>query len=293
MKKTLSDRVFDVCNVMIMIVLLIIFLWPLWFVVIAAVSDPKLVLSGEVLVFPKGFNLKGFANILRYDQIWIGYRNTIFYTLVGTFASLSLSICMAFAMSEKSFAPRKVLMVFFMITMYFSGGLIPTFLLMKNLKVVNTPFAMWLPGLISVYNSLIIRSYFMNSVPGELREACTLDGAGQGAYLIKILLPLSKPVFAVVGLYYAVEYWNSYTKGLYYIYDRKLLPLQNILRELLTSSKMVSDMAEDPEAMKQAIEVAQSMKYGVIIVAALPMMILYPFIQKYFVKGVMVGAVKG
>ena len=200
---------------------------------------------------------------------------------------------MAFAMSEKSFAPRKVLMVFFMITMYFSGGLIPTFLLMKNLKVVNTPFAMWLPGLISVYNSLIIRSYFMNSVPGELREACTLDGAGQGAYLIKILLPLSKPVFAVVGLYYAVEYWNSYTKGLYYIYDRKLLPLQNILRELLTSSKMVSDMAEDPEAMKQAIEVAQSMKYGVIIVAALPMMILYPFIQKYFVKGVMVGAVKG
>ena len=293
MKKTLSDRVFDVCNVMIMIVLLIIFLWPLWFVVIAAVSDPKLVLSGEVLVFPKGFNLKGFANILRYDQIWIGYRNTIFYTLVGTFASLSLSICMAFAMSEKSFAPRKVLMVFFMITMYFSGGLIPTFLLMKNLKVVNTPFAMWLPGLISVYNSLIIRSYFMNSVPGELREACTLDGAGQGAYLIKILLPLSKPVFAVVGLYYAVEYWNSYTKGLYYIYDRKLLPLQNILRELLTSSKMVSDMAEDPEAMKQALEVAQSMKYGVIIVAALPMMILYPFIQKYFVKGVMVGAVKG
>lgn len=293
MKKTLSDRVFDVCNVMIMIVLLIIFLWPLWFVVIAAVSDPKLVLSGEVLVFPKGFNLKGFANILRYDQIWIGYRNTIFYTLVGTIASLSLSICMAFAMSEKSFAPRKVLMVFFMITMYFSGGLIPTFLMMKNLKVVNTPFAMWLPGLISVYNSLIIRSYFMNSVPGELREACTLDGAGQGSYLIKILLPLSKPVFAVVGLYYAVEYWNSYTKGLYYIYDRKLLPLQNILRELLTSSKMVSDMAEDPEAMKQAIEVAQSMKYGVIIVAALPMMILYPFIQKYFVKGVMVGAVKG
>lgn len=293
MKKTLSDKAFDACNILIMVALLIIFLWPLWFVVIASISDPKLVLSGEVLVLPKGITLNGFIKILQYDQIWIGYRNTIFYTLVGTLASLTLSIFMAFAMSEKSFAPRNILMVFFMITMYFSGGLIPTFLLMKNLKVLDTPFAMWLPGLISVYNSLIIRSYFMNSVPGELREAATLDGAGQGNYLIRILLPLSKPVFAVVGLYYAVGYWNSYTKGLYYIYDRNLLPLQNILRELLTSSKMVSDMAEDPEAMKEAIEVAQSMKYGVIIVAALPMMCLYPFIQKHFVKGVMVGAVKG
>lgn len=293
MKKTLSDRIFDVCNVTVMVLLLIVFIWPLWFVIIASISDPKLVLAGEVLVWPKGLNLNGFIKILQYDQIWTGYRNTIFYTLVGTVVSLTLSIFMAYAMSEKSFAPRKILMVFFMITMYFSGGLIPTFLLLKNLKIVNTPFAMWIPGLISVYNSLIIRSYFMNSIPGELREAATLDGAGQGNYLLKIVLPLSKPVFAVVGLYYAVAYWNNYTKGLYYIYDRELLPLQNVLRELLTSSKMVNDMAEDPEAMKQALETAQSMKYGVIIAAALPMMCLYPFIQKHFVKGVMVGAVKG
>ena len=293
MKKTLSDRIFDVCNVTVMVLLLIVFIWPLWFVIIASISDPKLVLAGEVLVWPKGLNLNGFIKILQYDQIWTGYRNTIFYTLVGTFASLTLSIFMAYAMSEKSFAPRNILMVFFMITMYFSGGLIPTFLLMKNLKVVNTPFAMWLPGLISVYNCLIIRSYFMNSIPGELKEAATLDGSGQGNYLIKVVLPLSKPVFAVVGLYYAVAYWNNYTKGLYYIYDRDLLPLQNVLRELLTTSKMVNDMAEDPEAMKQALETAQSMKYGVIIAAALPMMCLYPFIQKHFVKGVMVGAVKG
>ncbi len=293
MKKTLSDRIFDVCNVAFMVLLLIVFVWPLWFVVIASVSDPKLVLAGEVLVFPKGLNINGFIKILQYTQIWTGYANTIYYTLVGTFASLVLSIFMAYAMSEKSFAPRNILMVVFMITMYFSGGLIPTFLVMKKLNVLNTPFAMWLPGLISVYNSLIIRSYFMNSIPGELKEAATLDGAGQGNYLVKVVLPLSKPVFAVVGLYYAVGYWNNYTKGLYYIYDRELLPLQNVLRELLTSSKMVNDMAEDPEAMKQALETAQSMKYGVIIAAALPMMILYPFIQKYFVKGVMVGAVKG
>lgn len=292
-KKTFSDKVFDVCNVLIMVALLVIFLWPLWFVVIAAISDPKLVLSGEVLVFPKGITLNGFEKIFQYDQIWLGYRNSILYTLVGTAASLILSICMAYPMSEKTFAPRKILMVFFMITMYFSGGLIPTFLLMKNLHIVNTPFAMLLPGLISVYNALIIRSYFMNSIPGEMKEAATLDGAGQGNYLLKVVMPLSKPVFAVVGLYYAVAYWNNYTKGLYYIYDRELLPLQNILRDLLTSSRMVQDMAEDPEAAKHAMELAQSMKYGVIIVAALPMMILYPFIQKHFVKGVMVGAVKG
>jgi len=293
MKKTLSDRIFDVCNVSFMVILLIIFVWPLWFVVIASVSDPKLVLAGEVLIFPKGLNINGFIKILQYTQIWTGYGNTVYYTLVGTAASLTLSIFMAYAMSEKSFAPRNILMVVFMITMYFSGGLIPTFLVMKKLNVLNTPFAIWLPGLISVYNSLIIRSYFMNSIPGELKEAATLDGCGQGNYLVKVVLPLSKPVFAVVGLYYAVGYWNNYTKGLYYIYDRELLPLQNVLRELLTSSKMVNDMAEDPEAMKQALETAQSMKYGVIIAAALPMMILYPFIQKYFVKGVMVGAVKG
>lgn len=293
MKKTLSDRVFDVCNVLFMIILLIVFFWPLWFVVIASVSDPKLVMTGEVLLWPKGLTLFGLEKILQYDQIWIGYRNSILYTLVGTFASLSLSICMAYPLSEKNFRPRKFFMIFFMITMYFSGGLIPTFLLMKNLKVLDTPFAVWLPGLISVYNSLIIRSYFMNSIPGELKEAATLDGSGQGNYLLKVVMPLSKPVFAVVGLYYAVAYWNNYTKGLYYIYDRNLLPLQNVLRELLTSSKFATDMAEDPEAMKQALEVAQSMKYGVIIVAALPMMMLYPFIQKHFVKGVMVGAVKG
>ena len=293
MKKTFGDRVFDICNVLIMVALLIVFLWPLWFVIIASISDPKAVLNGEVLLWPKDITLIGFKKILQYDQIWVGYGNSIFYTVAGTIVSLTLSVCMAYPMSVKTFGPRKYLMVFFMITMYFNGGLIPTFLLMKNLHVLNTRFAMLLPGLISVYNCLIIRSYFMNSIPGELQEAATLDGAGQGAYLVKVVVPLSKPVFSVVGLYYAVAYWNNYTKGLYYIYDRKLLPLQNILRDLLTSSRMAQDMAEDAEAMKQAVEVAQSMKYGVIIAAALPMMILYPFIQKHFVKGVMVGAVKG
>ncbi len=293
MKKTFADKVFDVFNVLIMIFLLVVFLWPLWFVVIASFSDPYLVNAGDVLVLPKGITFDGFMRIFQYKELWIGYRNTIFYTLVGTVISLTLSICLAYPMSEKTFAPRKLLMIFFMITMYFSGGLIPTYLVMKKIGAIDTPMAILLPGMISVYNSLIIRSYFMNSIPGELKEAATLDGANQGQYLMKVVLPLSKSVFAVVGLYYAVAYWNNYTKGLYYIYDRDLMPLQNILRDILNSTRMVTDLAEDPEAAKLAYEIAQSMKYGVIIVAALPMMILYPFIQKHFVKGVMVGAVKG
>ena len=293
MKKTLADRVFDWFDVLIMILLLMVFIWPLWFVVIASISDPKLVNLGQVLIFPRGITFDGFKRILEYDQIWVGYRNSILYTLVGTFVSLALSICLAYPLSDKSFRPRKAMTAFVMVTMYFSGGLIPTYLLLKNIHVIDTPFAMLIPGLISVYNSLIIRSYFTNSIPGELKEASTLDGAGQGNYLIKIVLPLSKPVFAVVGLYYAVAYWNNYTKGLYYIYNRDLMPLQNILRDLLMSTQMMAEMMADPEIAYQAFEQAQSMKYGVIIVAALPMMILYPFIQKHFVKGVMVGAVKG
>ena len=293
MKKSFSDRVFSAFDILLMLALLVVFLWPLWFVIIASFSDPKMVNLGEVLLLPKGFNIDGYIRILEYKEIWRGYANSVFYTVVGTTLSLILSIFLAYPLSDKSFAPRKYLMIFVMITMYFSGGLIPTYLLLNNLNIVNTRWAMIIPGLISVYNALIIRSYFMQSIPMELKEAAILDGANSGQYLVRIVLPLSKSVFAVVGLYYAVAYWNNYTKGLYYIYDRNLMPLQNILRDLLMSTKMMVDFIADPEIAQMEYERAQTMKYGVIIVAALPMMILYPFIQKHFVKGVMVGAVKG
>lgn len=293
MKKSLSDKIFDVINLLIMLLMLVIFLWPLWFVVIASISDPNLVNMGQVLIFPKGINFDGYVRILEYKELWVGYGNSIFYTVVGTAISLLLSIFLAYPLSDRDFKPRKYIMLFVMITMYFSGGLIPTYLLLNNLEIVNTRWAMIIPGMISVYNCLIIRSYFMNSIPGELKEAATLDGANPAQYLFRVVLPLSKSVFAVVGLYYAVGYWNNYTKGLYYIYDRDLMPLQNILRDLLMSTKMLVDVTMDPEVAQMMFEQAQSMKYGVIIVAALPMMMLYPFIQKHFVKGVMVGAVKG
>ena len=293
-KKTLTDRIFDVFNVSLMIVLLVIFAWPLWIVIISSFSDPAAVSRGEVLILPKGFTFNAYIEILKYKQIWVGYGNTIFYTLVGTALNMVMSILFAYPMADKSFALKKPLMVFFMISMYFGGGLIPMFLLLKNLHLINTRLIYILLGAISIYNALIIRSYFQSSIPSELGEAATLDGCGKGMYLIKVVLPLSKPVFAVVGLYYAVGHWNNYTKGLYYIYDQELYPLQNVLRELLVSSKMLQDLLmTDPELYHEALKTASIMKYAVIIAAALPMMIVYPFIQKYFVKGVMVGAVKG
>lgn len=293
MKRSYSDKIFHVVNTAIILVLLVIFVWPLWFVFIASFSDPNLVNSGKVLIFPQGFTLGGYERMLEYKQIWVGYANSIFYTIAGTLCSMTLSICMAYPMSDKTFAPRRFLMVVFMVSMYFGGGLIPTYLLLRSLHIVNTRWAMIIPGVISVYNCLIIRSYFMNSIPGELREAATLDGANKAQYLWKVVIPLSKSVFAVVGLYYAVGYWNNYTKALYYIYNDALMPLQMVLRELLMSTKMLGDLAMDPEFMEEALEQAQMMKYCVILAAAVPMFCIYPFVQKHFVKGVMVGAVKG
>ena len=291
--ETLSDRIFDTINIIIMVVLFVIFVWPLWFVIIASFSDPILVNSGQVMLYPKGLTLDGYEMMLKYKQLWRGYGNTIFYTVAGTALNMVLSVCMAYPMSDKEFTARKVLIGFFMFTMYFSGGLIPGYLLMKNLGILNTRWAMLLPGAVSVYNCLILRSYFMNSIPAELREAATLDGAGKIAYLIKVVLPLSKAVLAVVALYYMVGHWNGYLKALYYLYKHELYPLQSILRDLLISDKMTIDLLADPEAAMEAFNQAQLMKYCVVIAAITPMMCVYPFVQKYFVKGVMVGAVKG
>jgi len=293
-KKSYADKIFDVTNVSIMCILLLIFTWPLWFVVIASFSDPAEVLLGNVILLPKKVTLLSYEKLLAYKNIWIGYGNTLFYTIVGTGINLILSICFAYPLSKKDFMPRKIILYICLFTMYFSGGLIPTYLVVKKLGIIDTRWAMMIPGAISVYNCLIIRNYFMNSIPGELQEAAELDGANPVQYLIKVVLPLSKPVIAVVGLYYAVAHWNDFYHALIYIYDEKLLPLQSFLRDLLLSSKLQEDMESMDPAMAQAqAQLAQTMKYSVIIAASVPVLCLYPFIQKYFVKGVMVGAVKG
>ena len=295
-RRSYSDKVFDIFNVALMLFLFVIFTWPLWFVVIASISNPKLVAIGEVLLIPKELTIESYKRMMEYEQLWVGYANTIFYTVVGTILNLIFSVCFAYPLSQKDFVPRKFFLIMFMFTMYFGGGLIPTYLVVKNLGMVDTRWAMMIPGLISVYNCLIIRTYFMNSIPGELQEAAMLDGANSAQYLWKVVLPLSKPVLAVVGLYYAVSHWNDFYNALIYLYDMDLYPLQSVLRQLLMSTQMLADSTmgvSDPETMQAMLEMSMGMKYCVIIAAALPVLCVYPYIQKFFVKGVMVGSVKG
>jgi putative aldouronate transport system permease protein len=294
-KKSYSDKIFDGVNITVMIVLLIIFIWPLWFTVIASFSSPKEVWMGNVVLWPKGFTMAAYEAIVEYKTIWIGYRNTIFYTVVGTLVNIVLTICAAYPLSRKDFMLRNFFMFIFMLTMYFGGGLIPTYLVVNKLNLVNTPWAMIIPSAVSIYNVIITRTYFINSIPSSLQEAAELDGANSFKFLVKIVLPLSKPILAVIGLYYAVGHWNDFFSALIYINDKNLMPLQSFLRDLLMTNKMsLSNLQGLDAAQTEArMQLAQTLKYSAIIVSTVPVLCIYPFIQKYFVKGVMIGSVKG
>ena len=291
-----SDKIFDFVNVFIMILLLCIFVFPLYFVLIASISDPSEVWRGNVLLWPKGLTFEGYAEIFKYSKIWKGYGNTILYTALGTTFRMAMTVLCAYPLSRKDWFPRNFFMKMCLVTMYFSGGLIPTYLVVRKLGLIDTMWAMLIPSAITFYNALIVRSYFMNSIPDSLQEAAELDGANVAQYLVRVVLPLSKPVLAVVGLYYAVSQWNDYYTALIYIYDRKLVPLQTVLREILmavTADTSNIITAEEMEALAEKMRLAQSLKYTSIVVSVIPMLCLYPFVQKYFIKGVMVGAVKG
>ncbi len=295
MRKSYSDKVFDIVNVTVMIILLIIFIWPLWFTVIASFSNPKEVWLGNVILWPKGFTLAAYEAIIEYKTIWIGYRNTIFYTVAGTLLNIVMTICAAYPLSRKDFMPRNFFMFMFMLTMYFSGGLIPTYLVVNKLDLTNTPWAMIIPGAVSIYNVIITRTYFINSIPSSLQEAAELDGANSFKFLVKIVLPLSKPIIAVIALYYAVGHWNDFFSALIYINDKNLMPLQSFLRDLLMTNKMSLSSLQglDAAQTEARMQLAQTLKYSAIIVSTVPVLCIYPFIQKYFVKGIMIGSVKG
>ena len=294
-KRSYSDKIFDIVNLLVMVILLVIFVWPLWFVVIASFSNPNQVWMGEVVLWPKGFTLISYETLLEYGRIWVGYRNTLFYTVVGTLVNLVMTVCGAYPLSRKDFMPRHFFMFLFMLTMYFGGGLIPTYLVVSGLGLVDTRWAMIIPGAVSIYNIIITRTYFMNSIPASLQEAATLDGANSFQYLMRVVLPLSKPIIAVVGLYYAVGHWNDFYTALIYLYKEDLMPLQSFLRDMLMSTKLTLNNLSgmDTATVELKTHLAQTLKYSVIIVSTVPVLCIYPFIQKYFVKGVMVGSVKG
>ena len=282
-----SDKIFDAVNIVIMILLLFIFVWPLWFVVISSFSNPYEVWKGNVLIWFKGFTLKGYEQLFNYEPIWIGYRNSLLYTVLGSVINMVMTVLCAYPLSRKDWLPRNFFMKFCLVTMYFGGGLIPTYLVVRNLRMTNTIWAMMIPCAMSFYNALIVRSYFSNSIPHELQEAAELDGANPMQYLIKVVLPLSKPVLAVVWLYYAVGHWNAWFNAMVYLpRARGLYPLQMFLREILISNNTLEGATEVDFS-------AELVKYCTIIVSTLPILCLYPFLQRYFVKGVMLGSIKG
>lgn len=290
-RKTASDRVVDIAIAMIITLIVLAIIYPLWFIVIASFSQPDAVASGQVILLPKGVSLSGYAKILSDSRIWIGYRNTILYTLVGTAVNLVVTIPAAFALSRREFKPRRIIMFLFAFTMFFSGGLIPSYLLIKQLGLLNSMWVFILPGAFGVYNMIIARSFFESSIPEELYDSARVDGVSYFGFFLRIVLPLSSAIIAVIGLYCFVGHWNDYFTGLIYIRDQSKQPLQNILQMILLANQTQSGTAGMSAAQTQNF--ADQIKFGVIIVSTLPLLVLYPFLQKYFNKGVMIGAVKG
>lgn len=292
----LDDKIIDAVVGVISALVLLITLYPLIYCVSASFSDPIRVMAGELKLLPLGFTLEGYQIILDYDPIWIGYRNSLFYTIVGTSINMMLTIPCAYALSRKDLDGRNILTLIFSFTMFFSGGMIPSYLLMRNLGMINTVWAVLMPGAVSMWNCIIARTYFQGSISFEMQESAMLDGCSNVKLLLHIILPLSKPMMAVIALYYAVGHWNSYFNALIYLNNLDLYPLQLFLRNILITDQMMDMLGADSDAAQaimRRIQLKESMKFGIIIISSLPMLLLYPFLQKYFVKGVMIGAIKG
>jgi putative aldouronate transport system permease protein len=302
MIKTRSDRLFDFVNYGLMIIILLAMLYPLYFTIIASISEPSDVVLGRVTIWPKGFNMDAYINVFRAKQIWTGYANTVYYTVFGTLISLFFTIPCAFAMSRRKLHGRHIIAWFFLIPMFFSGGLIPSYLLVKSLGLVNKPYTLVILGTFSVFLMIVTRIYYETNIPEELFEAARIDGCSNFGQFFTIALPLSSTIIAVMALFYGVGRWNDYFTALIFLSSNKYFPLQLVLRNILISGQ--SALAEiqmrhqritDAELLaitKQAY-LAEAMKYALIFIASAPLLAAYPFLQKYFVKGVMVGSLKG
>lgn len=295
-----SDTVFVTIVYLVILFVVIVTLYPLLYVISASVSDPQAVISGRMMLLPIGTTLDGYRNLLKYKDIWTGYGNTLFYTIVGTTLNLLVTLPAAFALSRRDMKYRGIIMGLFVFTMYFGAGLIPNYLNVRSFHLLNTRTYILIHGAISVYNMIVARSFFQSAIPWELQEAAEIDGASKTMVFMKIVMPLSKSIVAVLMLYYGVARWNSYFTEMIYLTDRTKWPLQLFLKEILLQGQMAAsslaggDLDADTiqHLMKQA-DTANQMKYGVIVVSTLPMMILYPVLQKFFEKGVMIGSVKG
>lgn len=286
-----GDHVTNVTFYILLSVFVIICFYPIWYVIVASVSDPTYVNSGALITLPKGLHFAAYKYAFDQRQLWIGYGNTILYTLFGTFFGLAVCIPCGYALSRRDLPFRGLIMGIFVFTMYFGGGLIPTYIVINTLHLVNTRLLLIIMGSVSVYNIVLIRTFCQSSIPEELREAASLDGCSNTRFFFSIVLPLSKAILAVIALYIAVYHWNSYYNALVYTTKSDIQPLQLYLRQLLLINTGAEDLG-DADSLKEMQQMISSIRYAVIVMSSLPIMCLYPFLQKYFVQGVMIGSIK-
>lgn len=287
------DRIFNLINYTILTFFLVIVLYPLIYVVSASFSDGAAVIAGKVVFLPVDFSLAAYEKIFAYDRIWTGYANSLFYAVVGTVLNVGMTLIAAYPLSRRDLYGRGLFLGLFVFTMFFNGGLIPSYLLVKDLDMLNTRSALLIPQALSVWNLLIAITFFRSSIPGELLEAAQLDGCNDFNYFTRILLPLSTPLIAVLGLFYAIGHWNQFFSALIYLSKEELYPLQIILRDILIQSQVDMNMMDDMKTMAAKQAMRELMKYALIVVASVPVLMIYPFVQKYFVRGIMLGAIKG
>jgi putative aldouronate transport system permease protein len=287
-----KDGTFGVLNQIILGIGFVLCLYPLYFVVIASFSDPNMVNVGKVILFPRGLTLDGYREVLAYSPLWKGYLNTLIYTVSGTLISASMTISAGYALSRKDMPGRNFFTIFFSFTMIFSGGLIPRFLLVKNLGMINTMWAMVLPNAVIVFYLIMARSFFQSTIPQDLIDAAKIDGCGNLRFFFTNVIPLSSAIIAIVCLYYAVFQWNSFFDAFLFLSNRDKHPIQLVLRDLIIQNESAS-METDPMAADEKQRLANLIKYGAIVFSTLPILMFYPFLQRYFVKGVMIGSIKG
>lgn len=291
-KESVGDRIFLGFIYLFLLFLLAVILFPLIYIVSSSFSSPLAVSSGQVVLWPVDFSTRGYEVALSNPQIITGYGNSLFYTFFGTIISVTLTVAIAYPLSKKTFFGRNIIMAFLVLTMLFNGGLIPTYLVVKAMGMLDTRWALLIPAAIGVWQVIIARTFFQTNIPDELAEAAELDGCGDLRFLWSVVLPLSKPIIAVLALMYAIYQWNSYFDALIYLKTPDLYPLQLILRSILILNTTTSG-SMDAKTMLERQQLADLLKYSLIVISSLPVLIIYPFVSRYFTKGILIGAVKG
>lgn len=288
-KLSFEDKIFYTISYAIIAFVICITLYPFVFILSSSLSETGALSRGEVWLLPKGINFSAYKMVLQDEQIWTAYSNTIWYVVVGTIVNIIMTTITAYPLSRKKFSSRNIVMMMIAFTMFFSGGLVPSYLLIRNIGLIDSRWALVIPAAISTWNLIIMRTFF-EGIPESLHEAATIDGCSEFKIMVKIFLPLSLPVLAVMVLFYAVAHWNSYFSALMYLNDQDKFPLQILLRKILIQYDQ-NDIVQNVDQRRDVV--GQSVRYAVIIVSTVPILLIYPFLQKYFMKGVMVGAIKG